>query len=191
MNGLVMAGGHSTRMGQDKSELHYFDKPQRQLVFELLQNYCQEVWVSCRKEQIEFWQDDLPYLFDNQVAIGPLAGLLAAFAYAPHSPWLVVACDMPFINREVLDFLVAHRQPQKNATALQNPEGGFPEPLLTIWESSSYTFLENAQQNKHFSLVKILQSLDIQLISYSNAKQLQNINTWAEYQRVGQGLNKE
>jgi molybdopterin-guanine dinucleotide biosynthesis protein A len=188
MNGLVMAGGLSTRMGQDKSDLIYTDKPQRQVVFELLQKYCAEVWVSCRPSQIEKWKDNLSYLPDNQVDIGPMAGLLRAFEYAPHEAWLVMACDMPWVNAEVLDFLVQNRNADKLATAFQNPQAQFPEPLLTIWESGSYEFLQTAWQNTHFSLRKLLQTLDIQLISFPKPALLRNVNTWEEYESVREEL---
>ncbi|MCL4693819.1 MAG: NTP transferase domain-containing protein, partial [Candidatus Hydrogenedentes bacterium] len=49
--GLVLAGGKSTRMGQDKSALRYYDKPQVAHCLEMLGQFCKRVYVSCRADQ--------------------------------------------------------------------------------------------------------------------------------------------
>ena len=51
LNGLVLAGGKSTRMGEDKGILQWYGKEQRYYVADMLATFCEEVFISCRPEQ--------------------------------------------------------------------------------------------------------------------------------------------
>ncbi|MDQ6610064.1 MAG: NTP transferase domain-containing protein, partial [Bacteroidota bacterium] len=53
LNGLVLAGGRSVRMKQDKGLLHWHGKEQRYYMADLLQQCCAEVFISCRQEQAQ------------------------------------------------------------------------------------------------------------------------------------------
>ena len=51
LNGLVLAGGKSLRMGYDKSSIEWHGKEQRYYMADLLKQYCDEVFISCRADQ--------------------------------------------------------------------------------------------------------------------------------------------
>ena len=51
VDGLVLIGGRSTRMGQDKSQLVYHEKPQREYLTDLLRPYCDTVYWSMNAKQ--------------------------------------------------------------------------------------------------------------------------------------------
>lgn len=136
--GLVLAGGRSVRMGEDKGGIVWHDKPQRYYMADVLTEFCETVYISCRPEQ----ENDIisPYkaLVDSVDAGGPIAGILSAFAMFPHAAWMVVACDLPLLTTEVLKDLLQKRNPLLHATAFRSPSDGMPEPLIAIWEPSSY-----------------------------------------------------
>jgi molybdopterin-guanine dinucleotide biosynthesis protein A len=73
LNGLILAGGKSTRMGQDKGMIDYHGKPQREYLVDLLKPYCLEVFISS-KENIK--QNTIADHFDLD---SPLNGILSAF----------------------------------------------------------------------------------------------------------------
>lgn len=133
--GLVLAGGASTRMRTDKAALEYRGQPQLHRAFELLSQVCAATFVSVRPDQ----RDDparagFPQIVDRQPGIGPIAGISAALLEHPKAAWLVLACDLPFLTAETLQNLIAHRDPQKIATAYRSTHDGLPEPLCAIWE---------------------------------------------------------
>ena len=140
LRGLVLAGGRSQRMGQDKGKLAYHgQQEQRAYAAELLAPFCQDVHVSCRPDQItELEYAGLRPLPDSFADLGPLSGILSALRLDPNAAWLVVACDLPLLSETTLAHLVQHRQPARLATAFQSPENEWPEPLITIWEPASY-----------------------------------------------------
>ena len=177
LNGLILSGGLSTRMGEDKRLINYHTKTQEQYLFDLLSPYCSEVYISLNENQTT----DLPHIFDLNLSIkSPLVGILSAFEKLSETAWLVVACDMPFVNQEVIEYLTKHRNPEKFATAFLNPEEHFPEPLLTIYEPKILEKLQEAVNQGKKSPMKILQSLDVELLEVINNQMLTNINTIVE-----------
>jgi molybdopterin-guanine dinucleotide biosynthesis protein A len=183
LNGLVLAGGKSRRMGQDKSSLQYFGKSQRQVVYDLLSVFCIEVWVSASENQVSLWEDNLPYLVDEYFFKSPLNGILTALHFQKNQAWLVLACDLPFLNEEILRMLIEHRNRDKIATAFYRDDN-FIEPLCTIWEKSSLRVIEEFVKEGNHSPKKILENSDCQLIKLENAFALQNVNNPDEYQQA-------
>jgi len=182
MNGLVLVGGRSSRMGKDKSQLIYREKPQWKYLYELLEPFCEKVFLSCREQQrLLFPFEDT--LIDSY-EIGPLGGILSAFEYNSNTAWLVVACDMPFVNKETIEWLQKHRKKSCTATTFKNPETMLPEPLLTIWEPSVYPFLNEAQQQNQRSPLRILLNTKSNLINCPQAYWLSNVNTLEEYKML-------
>ncbi|MEY4787280.1 MAG: hypothetical protein RL692_1174, partial [Planctomycetota bacterium] len=54
--GLILTGGQSSRMGSDKAQLTYSNRPQWQEVADLLRPFCNKVYWSCASEQKKHWQ---------------------------------------------------------------------------------------------------------------------------------------
>ena len=51
--GLVLSGGRSTRMGKDKGLINYHGIPQRDYIYNLLNEVCDETYMSIRKDQVD------------------------------------------------------------------------------------------------------------------------------------------
>ena len=181
INGLILSGGLSTRMGEDKRLIKYHDKTQEQYLFDLLTPYCSKVYVSINQNQ----QTDLPHIFDLDLLIkSPIVGFVSAFDKNPETAWLVVACDMPFVNQEVIECLMQHRNPEKFATAFENPEEHFPEPLLTIYEPKIYEKLQETINQGKKSPMKVLQNLEVELLEVPDKEILVNINTIIQKNKI-------
>ncbi len=183
--GLVLAGGKSSRMGRDKGAIDYHGKSQREYCYELLSMVCDAVFISCRKEQSENIEPQLNKLLDRVENLGPTGGILTAFEYEPAAAWLVVACDLPYLNEQALRVLLDARDAEKVATAYKNPDDNdFPEPLIAIWEPKSRVLLEAAVAQGKNCPRKVLINADCKLIAPPTPDVIANINTPDEYQRV-------
>ncbi len=181
--GLILAGGMSLRMGQDKAFLNYFGKPHYQLLFEELSCCCKNVFLSCRKEQSSQFDGKYPLIFDRHYNIGPMNGLLSFFEKYPSKACLVLACDMPFADENAFHYLIGQRQMEKPATCF-SAENGLPEPLFCIWEPKAYETLKVAFREKKYSLRDLLKSSDCRLIQTIDEKWLLNINKPHELQTI-------
>ena len=67
------------------------------------------------------------------------------------------------MDEKTIKFLLNHRNPAKYATAFENPDEHFPEPLLTFYEPKIFPILQEAVNQGKKSPMKILQNLDILL----------------------------
>ena len=190
VNGLVLCGGKSKRMGTDKGSIFYHDKSQREYVFELLLQLCNEVFVSVNEQQLESVQH-LPHIQDTIVDKGPAGGILSAFERNPNVAWLVVACDLPYLNKETIAYLLHHRNPQKIATAFWNESGEFPEPLIAIWEPKSFLFLRKFVDDGLYCPRKFLMRNDVEMLTGPDASLFKNINTKDDYEATMKGLKKQ
>jgi molybdopterin-guanine dinucleotide biosynthesis protein A len=188
LNGLVLMGGKSTRMGKDKGMLDYHGKPQREYVYDLLSGFCEEVYYSGRAEQ--FAKENTNKIEDRFVNLGPMGGILSAMMSQPELAWLVVACDLPFIDKNTLGFLIQNRNPAKIATAFLDSQEQFPEPLVAIWEPKSYLTLYQFLSQGYSCPRKVLINSEIHLIKVPDNKALTNANEPKDYENAKKELNK-
>ena len=64
MNGLVLAGGESTRIGMDKAIIDYHGQPKHIHVYKLLEKCCDQVFVSSKEKRYSL--PTILYLLDFQ-----------------------------------------------------------------------------------------------------------------------------
>ena len=191
LNGLVLVGGKSTRMQQDKSQIIIRDsKPQFEYLSNLLSQYCHEVFVSVRdKNQMAEYQ--IPAITDKFVGLGPYGGILSALQYDPNAAWLVVAVDLPFLDDTAIQNLVDKRNLSKMATCYIDRKSEFPEPLITIWEPRSYPVLLNFLSKGYSCPRKALINSDVEILQERDEKILTNVNDQAELAKVKSILNQD
>ncbi|WP_082026411.1 NTP transferase domain-containing protein [Flammeovirga sp. OC4] len=182
LKGLVLVGGKSTRMGEDKAMLDYHGLPQWKYSYDLLSQYCEEVFVSVADKKDKY--AEVEQLEDKFLGLGPLGGILSALQSDPNSAWLVVACDLPLLSVNSINQLVQSRNSQKLATTFKSPTMKFPEPLICIWEPKAYGKLLEFLSWGYSSPLKTLMNNDIELVIPTYEEEMTNANTPEEYQRL-------
>lgn len=176
--GLVLAGGASTRMRRDKAALDYHGKPQVRWAWELVASVTEEGFVSVRPDQVnDPVRAGLPQVVDRVADAGPIAGILAALSERPHAAWLVIACDLPFLDRRTLEFLLAKRDPRRVATAYRSSHDGLPEPLCAIYEAHARPQLEQYLAGGRNCPRKFLLQSDALVVEQPDPRSLDNVNT--------------
>ncbi|CAI9120051.1 NTP transferase domain-containing protein [Brytella acorum] len=176
--GLVLAGGRSTRMGQDKAGLLYGDAPQLEAAYRRLRAVVDKAFVSVRQDQ----HDDplragFPQIVDAPDTSGPAAGLLAAHAARPDAVWLVLACDLPLLDDGTIENLIAARDGTHMAIAYRSEHDGLPEPLCTLWEPAGLEALKAQLATGRNCPRKCLINNDTLLLPPHMPGALDNINT--------------
>lgn len=181
LKALILGGGKSTRMGEDKGALEYFGKTQVAHLQEMLQALDLEVFVSCREEQADLAHlKDYNLVYDKYLGFGPTGGILSAFAHSPQAAWLVVACDMPFVSQASLGELVKKRNPYKLASCFYNETKNWAEPLFSIYEPKAALKFGHYLANDKRCPRKMIRNSNIELIKTNEQKALENINTQTE-----------
>jgi molybdopterin-guanine dinucleotide biosynthesis protein A len=184
--GLILMGGKSTRMGQDKAAIDYHGKPQAQFVFELLRAVVPNTFVSVRKDQSCEFTDKL--IIDTLDSKGPINGILSAMKTYPDKAWLVLACDLPMVSANTIQQLIAERDIIRSATSFAGDQG-LPEPLMSIWEANSQKSLihHHIEEGKNCPR-KFLINSDIKLIQPIDERDVFNANSPEEYQQAKQWI---
>jgi len=190
LQGLVLTGGQSSRMKQDKGNLSYHGVSQREYLYNLLLEYCDKAFVSCNAAQAAALME-LPAIEDTFLGLGPMGGILSAMQSDPNAAWLTVACDLPYLSQKTISFLVQNRNPSKNATAFLDAKGTFPEPLVTIWEPKSYLLLLQFLAQGYSCPRKVLINSDIELLTAPDSKEFLNVNNPGEYEQALQELQSK
>ena len=190
LNGLVLAGGKSQRMGFDKGAVNWYGKEQRYFMADLLQPFCDKVYISRSSDKQEINQA-YPVITDTFLNLGPAGAILSAFREQPDCAWLVVACDLPLLNKETLDYLVQNRDTAHIATAFQSPDNEFPEPLITIWEPKSYPVLLSFLAQGYSCPRKVLINGGPKLLKAPDPDALTNVNTPDELEKIKRILHQK
>ncbi|MFK8061405.1 MAG: NTP transferase domain-containing protein [Polaribacter sp.] len=183
IKGLVLVGGKSTRMGTDKSELNYFGKPQKEFAKELLENNNLETFYS-----VQSLSEKENEISDKFLNLGPFGGICSAFQKDPNSAWLVLATDLPFVNDEVIQQLLKHRNPSKVATAIKGKSKEFVEPLITIYEPKAYPILLQYLAQGYSCPRKMLINSDVEIVEIDDSF-IRNVNTPEEFELVKKEVN--
>jgi molybdenum cofactor guanylyltransferase len=184
LNGLVLAGGKSERMGLDKGKIDYHGLPQREYIYKMLETITESTFMSCRPDQLTEFDALYKTLPDSISGLGPFGAIISAFREFPNNAWLVVACDIPLISRNALLHLLHERNPSKMATTFFNSETNFPDPLVTIWEPKAYPELLHFLSLGYSCPRKVLINSDVQIIHPTDANVLLNANSPEEYEMV-------
>jgi molybdopterin-guanine dinucleotide biosynthesis protein A len=156
MIGLVLAGGQSSRLGQDKTQVVHEGQTLLSRTAKLLERHVDQVYVSSRHEMDT--ADRWPVILDETERIGPAGGIITALRKLG-GPILVLACDLPFMEDGVIQRLLAARQvrpPQCVLTAWQLEHSGFIENLVAIYEQEALPLLEKGVNEGLFKLSRLI-----------------------------------
>lgn len=178
LTGVVLAGGKSSRMGQDKGLMLLNGKPMVTWVLEALSQVTEDIIIIANSPDYQqfghkVYADDFPER-------GPLGGICTALRRTSSEQLLVLSCDMPLVNRGLLEYLISFSNSLQATTTI---EEDFPNPFSGIYPKSLLPTMLTALKNKELSLVRILQkegftgvSLDEKMPFY-HSMLLHNVNS--------------
>src|SRR5205823_6091896 len=135
ISGIILAGGQSKRMGQNKALLPHPDNTQISFVEYLtaiLTNTCSEVLVVARDatQAAEFARSGVRVVTDRVADYGPLMGLYSGLSAIRTTHALAIAVDMPFVQPELVSFLLD--QPLTDALLVPIVDN-VPQVLLAVY----------------------------------------------------------
>ncbi len=192
LNGLVLAGGKSSRMGRSKGMLNWHGKEQQYYMADLLGELCKAVFISVRNEQADSIRPPYRVLGDSFPGIGPYGGILSAFSAEPGAAWLTVACDLPLLDKKTLAYLLEKRDTEAVATSFISPWDGLPEPMITIWEPAAYEVLQTYLALGYTCPRKVLLRCgNSRLLEAPEADSLMNVNTPEDFEQATAKLREK
>ena len=124
---FILAGGASSRMGTDKSQLRLERQTFTERIAETLLKITDSVTIVGRDSD----ESSLPSVADVYPKWGALGGVHAALTACSREWAIVVACDLPFVTAELFEYLAALRMDQDAVVPVQ--EDGRPQPLAALY----------------------------------------------------------
>lgn len=185
LNGLILTGGKSSRMGTDKGALEYYEKNQIAHLHDLLEGLVDNIFVSCRFDQTHLsYIKPFQTISDRFIDFGPTGGILSAFQEDPDAAWIVLACDMPFLSKNSILELLEKRNPFAMASCYYNGEKKWPEPLYAIYEPKAAQKLGSYLALGKPCPRKVLMNSRIELLKPVEENILKNANTPEDFSKL-------
>ncbi len=158
---IVLAGGESLRMGQDKAFIEFKGKSFIQRTLDTLKPLFNEIFIIAKKKDV-FLSFGVPVHADQYPDGGALGGLYTGLFYSK-GPVFAVACDMPFLNPKVIRFLT-EKLHGFDAVVLKSPDG--LHPLHGIYSKTVLPLMETLLQKgevKMMDFLKRIKTLEIEV----------------------------
>jgi molybdopterin-guanine dinucleotide biosynthesis protein A len=185
ITGVVLAGGRSTRMGKDKALLPYRGKRLIDAPIEKFEEIFSTVVLSV-KNSAEFSEYSLPKIEDRYKEIGPIGGITSVLQSGIKRAFFV-ACDMPFLNQELIEFLCSFA----DAEVVIPIWDGRPEVLHSIYSDSVLPHLEEAIAQKRYKITDALKETAVRYIEEKEIRRFdatgesfRNVNTPSDYEMI-------
>jgi len=198
-HGFVQAGGGSTRFGVDKALVKLAGKSMLQCTGELLAGVCQDVRIIAPAGKY----GGLPWavLADRWPGQGPLGGIVTALT-ALHvrsdsdvdedssSLAIILSCDMPFLTKEFLRFLMDRATNSKAQVVVPESSNGL-EPLCACWRAGAATAIQAVFEAGIRKVSEAMKHVPMEVLDESAWKRFDshgrlfwNMNTPQDYQEA-------
>jgi molybdenum cofactor guanylyltransferase len=200
VGGFVLAGGGSTRFGRDKALVRIGEKALLERLCSTLRAVTAGVTIVGSPEKYaNFSVSCIP---DQWAGEGPLGGIITALRatgdFAKARDWnLIIGCDMPFLTREWLAYLV--QKAQASAAEVVTPKSAHGlEPLCACWRVSAAEKLQRVFEDGVRKVTEGMKHLSMEVLDETHWKRFDsadrlfwNMNTPADYDQAKRILESE
>ncbi len=143
LTGIILSGGKSSRMGENKSLLKLGNKTVIEHVKELTgEIFSKVILITNDPDEYEFLGLDL--YEDIFPGMGPLAGIHSGLTYSLTEKNFVISCDLPFMTRQMIDYLVKYKTDRPVTVAKAD---GFIQQLCGVYDKSCLRYAEEILKN--------------------------------------------
>jgi len=143
---VILAGGESRRMGQDKAEVIFRGETLLDCAIANLEPLFANIVVSVRQPRQDF---PLPCLCDESGSLGPMCGIATALAHVETDWVFAIACDMPFISPVLVRAMAKRRADHDMVLAMVD---GYLQPLAAFYAKSCLPQMQQQLAGDHRSL---------------------------------------
>lgn len=102
---IILAGGRSARMGENKAFLPFGDRPMIRRVIDELRPHYEDLILVTNEPAAYLSLEDIRLVSDVTPHQGPLGGIFSGLLASRGTHNLVVSCDMPFLQHLLLEYL--------------------------------------------------------------------------------------
>ena len=180
LSGFVLAGGKSTRMGQDKAAVSLNGRTLLEHALAALRQVCRDVSILGRHD---LYGSLAPVYEDIFPGCGPLGGIHAALSGSQTQFNLIIAVDTPFLVPNFLSYLA--ERAIASGSVVTTPEiENYTQPLCTVYSLDFLPIAENALKLGNYKIVPlfprgrtlVIQESELRQFAFA-ADMFENLNT--------------
>ncbi len=184
---IIMAGGQSLRMGQDKSMLSINGEPVVKHIFDQLHPHFAQVLISSDNVS-KYSFLDVEVVPDEITGKGPLMGIASALRASVNDVNFVIACDIPEVDISFVRRLV--RESKGFDAVIPQTGSSQYEPLFAVYKKSTLAAIDKAIAAGVYRIIDPVKDCKVNYIDLNRGKQLENLNTMKDYHKfVGKKNN--
>jgi molybdenum cofactor guanylyltransferase len=166
ITGIVLSGGKSSRLGKEKGLAEYGGKPLVAYSIAALKSLCGEIVLSANYELDSYNKFGLEIIQDEIEGIGPMGGLLACLKQSQTRYNLVLSCDIPFVETELLSYLLSQIENYQVVAPVHGE--GFIEPLCGFYNTNVISQLEETIHSGNYKLIDFLEKIKLKKVLIDN-----------------------
>jgi len=192
INGFVLAGGKSSRMGQDKGLLCLGNQPLVLRAAEILLPIVHTVSLLAPPDL--YGNLGFPVIADLWPDQGPLAALCTGLISSDAEWNLFLACDLPRVSPRFIEFLAQRVRATRSGAVVPRPQEGW-QPLCAAYHARCQTAFEQALRQRRLSIVELFGELHPEAITPEemlriglSEAEFANVNTPEEWTRLSRLL---
>ena len=187
MTGVILAGGKSKRMGTNKAFLEINGQRMIDQIVDIFKNTFEEV-ILVTNSPIEYLHLDLRIVTDLVPNKGALGGIFTGLFYASFHHIFVTACDMPFLNKGFIDYMVSKAG---NFDAVVPLSSDGLEPLHAIYSKRCIRHIETQLESDDLKITNFYPKVRVKEISHHEILSFDpksslffNINTTEDLEKI-------
>lgn len=177
ISGVVLAGGKSSRFGQDKGLYMLDGKPMVMHAMQILQPVCGELMISSAREEA-YRHPGVDIIADIYHDCGPLGGIHSALTHMQGEYLAVIGCDTPLVPAELYGFMLKHMGTHQ---VVIPTHGGHRESMCAIYNRRCLPLIEDAIRRRKYKIMDAIAPanvlfLDVQHAPFYHNRIFHNIN---------------
>jgi molybdopterin-guanine dinucleotide biosynthesis protein A len=188
--GIILSGGESRRFGKPKAFATYKGIPFWKQSFLAMKNVTDSQLIVSHESLIDRFAEitDLPVILDDSSVRGkgPMAGIYSGMQDIQADWYVVLSCDIPAINEEVISKLLSFRSASVD-TIIPVINDRF-QPLVGIYHSSTIATMKELLLNNDFRVISLLKQVKTLYLSETELQVdpslFQNINDQEAYNEL-------
>lgn len=171
---IILAGGNSSRMGEDKGLMLLEGKPMIEHVIGAVSSFANKIIIVSNNE--EYQQFNYPVYEDLVKGKGPLAGIYTGLYYSQTEENIILSCDVPYVTIELISFLIEKAgNHQITIPSFQ----GKSHQLIGVFSKSCEAPLFISLEKDHLKLKDAFKNLNLNVVDANqfDGKVFANLNS--------------
>lgn len=150
ITGIILSGGKSSRLGQEKGLAEFNGKPLIQYAIDTLKPVSDKIIVSANKQLDEYASFGYEVVEDKVKGIGPMGGIISCLKKSVTRYNFILSCDTPFVSPEMFTYLLEAIENFQLAIPTHGDQ--FIEPLCSVYATNVIWQMQHCIDNRIYKL---------------------------------------